>query len=184
MDITNISSWSKKTLKTFLRSKIIKEDGYGIKSLIYASKGNNFNTVKILLENGVVKNPNNIGCYGPLHEAVINNNIKLVSLLLQYEFSIYEKDSTEKSPLDYCIINDYLDCFKILMYNDDILKNKTFLIISQLISSSIKYNSYNILSYLLSLNVIQNILIDYVAMAIYHNHNKCLIILLDNMKKK
>ncbi|AFB76921.1 ankyrin repeat protein [Cotia virus SPAn232] len=184
MDITNISSWSKKTLKSFLRSKNIKKDGCGLKSLIYAAKGNNFNTVKILLENGAVENTNNIGGYGPLHESVINNNIKLVILLLAYNFSIYEKDFTEKSPLDYCLINDYVECFKVIMNNDNILKNKSMLNISELITLSIKYNSYNILSYLLSLNVIKNILIDDINMAIIYNHNKCLTILLENMIKK
>lgn len=82
----------------------VYSDEYGLTLLTYACKLSNAKLARILLEHGIHVN----GCQSPcdtykvypIMEAIANNNIELVQLLLEYHADLDIKDSNGSTPLD------------------------------------------------------------------------------------
>lgn len=82
----------------------VYSDEYGLTLLTYACKLSNAKLARILLEHGINVN----GCQSPydtykvypIMEAIANNNIELVQLLLEYHADLDIKDSNGSTPLD------------------------------------------------------------------------------------
>ena len=81
----------------------VYSDEYGLTLLTYACKLSNVKLAHILLEHGINVN----GCQSPcdtyrvypIMEAIANNNIELVKLLLEYHADLDIKDSNGSTPL-------------------------------------------------------------------------------------
>ena len=81
----------------------VYSDEYGLTLLTYACKLSNVKLARILLEHGINVN----GCQSPydtykvypIMEAIANNNIELVKLLLEYHADFDIKDSNGNTPL-------------------------------------------------------------------------------------
>ena len=81
----------------------VYSDEYGLTLLTYACKLSNVKLARILLEYGINVN----GCQSPydtykvypIMEAIANNNIELVKLLLEYHADLDIKDSNGSTPL-------------------------------------------------------------------------------------
>ena len=81
----------------------VYSDEYGLTLLTYACKLSNVKLARILLEHGINVN----GCQSPydtykvypIMEAIANNNIELVKLLLEYHADLDIKDSNGNTPL-------------------------------------------------------------------------------------
>lgn len=81
----------------------VYSDEYGLTLLTYACKLSNIKLARILLEHGINVN----GCQSlcdtykvyPIMEAIANNNIELVKLLLEYHADLDIKDSNGNTPL-------------------------------------------------------------------------------------
>ncbi|QHR82557.1 ankyrin repeat protein [Brazilian porcupinepox virus 1] len=182
MDVYNISLWSSKKLKSFIRFKSYNSFEDRLGSLIYATRYGMYNTVKTLLENNIISKRENIG-YGPLHEAVIRENIKIIDLLLIYGFRIDDEDDSELTPIDYAIKSNNVECFKIIINKDKFYINEIFMIYNLMIKC-FAYNSSKILSYLLSLNVIKEINTIMIRNLLFCRSYDCLQILLEYFKNK
>lgn len=81
----------------------VYSDEYGLTLLTYACRLSNVKLARILLEHGIHVN----GCQSPydtykvypIMEAIANNNIELVKLLLEYHADLNIKDSNGNTPL-------------------------------------------------------------------------------------
>ena len=78
-------------------------DEYGLTLLTYACKLSNVRLARILLEHGISVNgyqsPYDTYKVYPIMEAIANNNIELVKLLLEYHADLNIKDSNGNTPL-------------------------------------------------------------------------------------
>ena len=78
-------------------------DEYGLTLLTYACKLSNVKLARILLEHGIDVNgyqsPYDTYKVYPIMEAIANNNIELVKLLLEYHANLNIKDSNGNTPL-------------------------------------------------------------------------------------
>lgn len=78
-------------------------DEYGLTLLTYACKLSNVKLARILLEHGIdvngYQNPYDTYKVYPVMEAISNNNIELVELLLEYHADLDIKDSNGNTPL-------------------------------------------------------------------------------------
>ncbi len=81
----------------------IYSDEYGLTLLTYACKLSNIKLARILLEHGINVNgyqsPYDTYKVYPIMEAIANNNIELVKLLLEYHADLDIKDSNGNTPL-------------------------------------------------------------------------------------
>ena len=79
-------------------------DEYGLTLLTYACKLSNVKLARILLEHGIDVNgyqsPYDTYKVYPIMEAIANNNVELVQLLLKYHADVDIKDSDGNTPLD------------------------------------------------------------------------------------
>lgn len=78
-------------------------DEYGLTLLTYACKLSNVKLARILLEHGIDVNgyqsPYDTYKVYPIMEAIANNNIELVKLLLEYHANLDIKDSSGNTPI-------------------------------------------------------------------------------------
>lgn len=81
----------------------VYSDEYGLTLLTYACKLSNIKLARILLEHGINVNGYQSPCdtykVYPIMEAIANNNIELVKLLLEYHADLDIKDSNGNTPL-------------------------------------------------------------------------------------
>ena len=81
----------------------VYSDEYGLTLLTYACKLSNVKLARILLEHGIHVNgyqsPYDTYTVYPIMEAIANNNIELVRLLLEYHADLNVKDSNGITPL-------------------------------------------------------------------------------------
>ena len=81
----------------------VYNDEYGLTLLTYACKLSNVKLARILLEHGINVNgyqsPYDTYKVYPIMEAIANNNIELVKLLLEYHADLDIKDSNGNTPL-------------------------------------------------------------------------------------
>ncbi|MDO3390280.1 MULTISPECIES: ankyrin repeat domain-containing protein [Bacteroides] len=81
----------------------VYSDEYGLTLLTYACKLSNIKLARILLEHGINVNgyqsPYDTYKVYPIMEAIANNNIELVKLLLEYHADLDIKDSNGNTPL-------------------------------------------------------------------------------------
>jgi len=116
-----------------------------------------------------------------LYTAIINNNIQLVILLLQYGAKINKKYNG-LSLLYISYINNYFDIFKLLLDNDINLNVKIDK--KPLLAILIENNDFNYIELILKYNVNINILDDNNNNLLYYcityNRPKILILLLQN----
>ena len=81
----------------------VYSDEYGLTLLTYACKLSNVKLAHILLEHGINVNGYQSPCdtykVYPIMEAIANNNIELVKLLLEYHADLDIKDSNGSTPL-------------------------------------------------------------------------------------
>ena len=79
-------------------------DEYGLTLLTYACKLSNVKLARILLEHGIDVNgyqsPYDTYKVYPIREAIANNNVELVQLLLKYHADVHIKDNDGNTPLD------------------------------------------------------------------------------------
>ncbi|WP_412913902.1 ankyrin repeat domain-containing protein [Alistipes putredinis] len=82
----------------------VYSDEYGLTLLTYACKLSNVKLAHILLEHGINVNGYQSPCdtykVYPIMEAIANNNIELVKLLLEYHADLDIKDSNGSTTLD------------------------------------------------------------------------------------
>ncbi len=81
----------------------VYSDEYGLTLLTYACKLSNVKLARILLEHGINVNgyqsPYDTYKAYPIMEAIANNNLELVKLLLEYHADLDIKDSNGNTPL-------------------------------------------------------------------------------------
>ena len=81
----------------------VYSDEYGLTLLTYACKLSNVKLARILLEHGINVNgyqsPYDTYKVYPIMEAIANNNLELVKLLLEYHADLDIKDSNGNTPL-------------------------------------------------------------------------------------
>ncbi|MDY3068243.1 MAG: ankyrin repeat domain-containing protein [Parabacteroides sp.] len=81
----------------------VYSDEYGLTLLTYACKLSNVKLARILLEHGIDVNGYQSPCdtykVYPIMEAIANNNIELVKLLLEYHADLDIKDSEGNTPI-------------------------------------------------------------------------------------
>lgn len=108
--------------KKKLKKSINEAADEGWTPLYWAALGNNFDIVKLLLENGAkdsINKADKVTNQSPLFWAVRNDNLEVVKLLLEYgaKDSINESDSNDLDPLSMAVRNNNLKMVKLLLAN-------------------------------------------------------------------
>lgn len=81
------------------RESVNRQDKNGYSPLHYASRNNNIDICKYLLENGANVHLKTKSCTSTaLHRASYMGNFEIVKLLLEYGSNIFEKDCDSKTP--------------------------------------------------------------------------------------
>ncbi|QED21177.1 ankyrin-like protein [Borealpox virus] len=102
MDLSRISTWKTKQLKSFLSSKdVFKADVHGHSALYYAIANNDVRLVCTLLNAGALKNL--LENEFPLHQAATLEDSKIVKILLFSGMDDRQFDNTGNIPLYYAV---------------------------------------------------------------------------------
>jgi ankyrin repeat protein len=125
-------------------------------ALVYAIQADRLTTVKYLLDANATLNWRSIASKNsPLHEAVINNNISMITLLLQYGANSSKMNINNQTPIELACHLGHWDCAKQLM------NGKQFTFVNRRGSSkaliqAVRASQYQLVSYLIKAGAVRS----------------------------